>query len=226
MLALFLISKILSLEQFQNDEGNKLVLQQVQGLSFELKTLFSLHPMLMTIVFCFSFFIVTILYLPFTGVIYALFAGALFGFYTGVVLFSFLVSISYTASYLISKHFFYNFIRSHMGKRGRSIIAEFEKDGVVYLLSLRLTGVVPGVLFNAVMGITRVSVAKFYITTQIGTLPHVITVVYAGSQLLNIVDINSLVSNNFFILIILLSLMPIAVKIMVQQILKGRKIEG
>ena len=213
LLILFLLSKLLSQEQFQNNETNRLILQQIQNLSFELKNLYSLNPIFVTVIFCFSFFIVTILYIPFTGSAYVIFAGALFGFSKGALLFSFLVSISYTASFLISKHFLHDVIRKRIGKRGKTVIKGFEQDGTVYLLSLRFAGIVPAVVVNTVMGITEVSLRQFYITTQIGTLPHVLVMIYAGSQIINITDINTLVPDKFFLLILILSILPILFKI-------------
>lgn len=223
VLVLFLISKLISQGQFQNNDANKLILQQIQSFSFELKNLYNLNPIFITTLFCLSFFIVTILYIPFTGSLYVLFAGAIFGFYKGLILFSFLVSFSYTASFLISKYLLYNFIQKKIGKRGKKIISEFEKNGVAYLLSIRFAGVVPGVVVNTIMGVTKVGLPEFYLTTQIGTLPHVLTMVYAGSQILHIADFNSLVPDNFFFIIFVLSLLPILFKILVELALKGRK---
>jgi uncharacterized membrane protein YdjX (TVP38/TMEM64 family) len=213
LLILFALSKLLTQLGPQNNEVNNLVLQQIQNLSLDLKNFYNLNPVLVTSIFCISFFVATLLYIPFTGSTYVLFAGALFGFYKGAILFSFLVSISYTVSFLISRHFLHDFIRKRMGKRGQAVIHGFEQDGATYLLSLRFAGIIPAVLINAVMGITEVSLRKFYITTQIGTLPHVIVMTYTGSQIVHLTDINGLVPNKFFLLILILSMLPILFKI-------------
>lgn len=221
ILLLFLISKVFSQEQLQNNDANKIVLEQIQTLSFELQNFYHLHAGLVTSIFCISFFIVTILYIPFTGSIYVLFAGALFGFYKGTVLFSFLVSLSYTTSFLISRHILYKFIHKKLGKNGKLLIHGFEKDGVAYLLSIRFAGIIPGVIVNTAMGLTKVTVPQFYTTTQIGTLPHILAMVYAGSQITQIKDMNSLVPENFLIIILCLSILPIIFKIIAQFILKN-----
>lgn len=67
LLILFVISKLLSQGQLQNNETNTLVLQQIQNLCGEFQNLYNLSPVLLTTVFSLSFFIVTILYIPFTG---------------------------------------------------------------------------------------------------------------------------------------------------------------
>lgn len=223
LLICFLFSKLLSQEQLQNNDTNRLILQQIQSLSFELKNLYSLNPILIILLFCFSFFIVTILYIPFTGSVYVLFAGVLFGFWKGVIIFSFLVSISYTASFLISRHFFHDSIRKKLNTGGKLIVKKFEQDGVLYLLSLRLAGVVPAVVVNTAMGVTNVTATQFYMTSQIGTLPHVVAMVYAGSHIISITNVNTLVPEQFFLFILVLSFMPLALKILVEFISKLRK---
>jgi len=223
LLILFFIDKLFSHNQHQNNEANTLILQQIQNLSFELKNFSHSNPFLITSVFCLSFLLVTILYIPFTGSIFVLFAGALFGFYKGVVLFSFLVSIGYTLSYLISKHFLSHFIQKRIGKRGGSIVAGFEQDGFAYLLSLRFAGIIPAVVINTAMGITKISLPQFYLTTQIGTLPHVIVMIYAGSQIIHMKNINSVVPSNFLLLTIVLSILPILFKLMAELILDFKK---
>ena len=218
LLALFIISQFMSQGQ-QDNETNRLMLNQIQNFSLQLKTLYSNHSIITTLVFILSFLLVTILYIPFTGSIYVIFAGALFGFPKGVFVFSFLVSISYTTSFLISRHFFHDLIRKKLGARGESIIQGFEQDGAVYLLSTRFSGIIPAVIVNPIIGITNVSVTKFYITTQIGTLPHVLVGVYAGNKIMEITNMKSIVPAKFLLVIIILALLPVVLKILSDLIL-------
>ena len=216
LLGLFLLSKILTLEQFQNNESNKLALEQIQGLSSQLQSFYSHNTLNITIGFCIIFFIVTLLYIPFTGSLFVLFAGALFGLTKGIILFSFLVSISYTASFLISRYFFHKTIQKRIGNIGKKIISEFERDGVIYLLSLRFSGVIPAVIVNTAMGITNVSTFKFYLTSQIGTLPHVIMMIYVGTKLSDFTNINDLMPDTFFLFCIGIALLPVIFKIIAE----------
>jgi uncharacterized membrane protein YdjX (TVP38/TMEM64 family) len=213
LIVLFILSKFLSSQQIQNNDANILVLQKIQIFSEQLQNMYRFNPILSTFIFCILFFIVTILYIPFSGTIFVLFAGAMFGFVKGVIIFSFLVSISYTASFLISKYFVHNYIRSKLGKRGKTIVEGFEKDGVAYLLSLRFSGIIPAVFVNTAMAITNVTLKQFYITAQIGTFPHVLIMIYAGSKIFQIVNMNMLVPSEFFLLIVILSFLPILTKI-------------
>ncbi len=119
-------------------------------------------------------------------------------------------------------YFLFNFIQQKIGKRGKNLIAQFEQDGIAYLLSLRLSGVIPAVIVNTVMGVTNVSIRQFYFTAQIGTLPHIIVWVYAGSKIINIININDIISDKFFLFIILISILPVAFKIIAELIAKHK----
>lgn len=220
---MFLVSQLLSQEQLQNNEANRLLLQQLKDLALQLKFIYDTHPISLTVSFCLVFFITTIMYIPFTGSFFVLFAGLIFGLTKGIILYSFLVSISYTASFLISRHILHNFIRKRMGPRSKAVVKGFEEDGVVYLLSLRFSGVVPAVVVNTALSITDVRILPYYLTTQIGTLPHVIALIYAGSQLEQLQDINRLVPAKFFLIIFILAMMPIVLRIISDYILKKKK---
>ena len=226
LLILFFLSRYFSKEEYQNHEANKIVLQQIQSGCAHIKESLQQHPIIVPILFSLTFFIITIFYIPFTGSFFVLFAGSAFGFLKGCIFYSFLVSISYTDTFLISKHFFYDRIHKKIGKTGRVLIKSFERDGTMYLLSLRFAGMIPAVVVNTAMGLTRVKIPQFYITTQLGTLPHVAIMIYAGTQIEYIKDINHLVPDSVFICYILLAILPILAKIIfeiIQELRSGLK---
>ncbi len=109
-----------------------------------------------------------------------------------------------------------------MGPRSRSIVKGFEEDGVVYLLSLRFSGVIPAVVINTALSVTEVRIWPYYITTQIGTFPHVVALIYAGSQLQQLQNLSNLVPAKFFIIIFILAMLPIVLKIISDLILKKK----
>ncbi len=218
LLVLFALTRFLSQEQYQNKEANELILRQIHNMSEVLQSYYVLHPYLFPFLFGSIFFIITILYIPFTGSFFTLSAGFLFGLTKGILFISFLVSISYTTSFFISRHLFYNYIHKKIGKRGRDLICNFEKDGLTYLLSLRFAGVIPAVIVNMAMGLTKIRTYQFYLITQLGTFPHVVIMLYAGTQLATLKDINKIVPDSVFVCFIILALFPLVYKIILDQL--------
>ena len=188
-----------------------------------MQTFFENYKAIILVIYTLSFLVLTILFVPLTSTLYVLFAGALFGFLKGVVFFSFLVSIAYTLSFLFARYLINkenaNGRFSLFIKKSKKIANNFEKDGWLYLLSLRFAAIIPAFVINIGMGFTQIPVWQFYLVTQIGTLPHVLAYVYAGSKIEELKDLNSIVSPEFFILLIFLSVFPIATKIIIEFII-------
>ncbi|BBH54326.1 TVP38/TMEM64 family protein [Fluviispira sanaruensis] len=223
LLMFFALSHLLNSTGGQNNEFNELIMESFKQSVATLKSVFEQNPITVLIVFSLSFFVLTVLYLPFTASAYVLFAGALFGFYKGVILFTFLLTLAYTCSFLLTRILFYKFFKAKTQSKIHKIVKGFEKDGWIYLLSIRFSAIIPGVVVNTGMGITQIPTWQFYLVTQIGTLPHVIAYVYAGSKIEEIQNLNNIVSPNFFLLLIVLALLPILLKILSDFIIQFKR---
>jgi uncharacterized membrane protein YdjX (TVP38/TMEM64 family) len=224
LLASFALSKLLTLYQPQDNTMDTMFINTIQQSINMFKSTYIEHPLIVTVLFSVSFLILTVAYIPFTGPFYVLFAGALYGFSTGAILFSFLVSISYTASFLVSKYIFIKYIkRKKFNRKIQSIVDGFEKDRWVYLLSIRFSGIIPATLVNTGMGVTNIPIWQFYVCTQIGTLPLVIVYAFAGSKIENLKSMNDFVSPYFFLLLMFLSITPIILKIFFEFIIVKMK---
>ncbi|MEF1164806.1 VTT domain-containing protein, partial [Vibrio parahaemolyticus] len=81
-----------------------------------------------------------------------------------------------------------------------------------YLFSLRLIPVFPFFLINLLMGLTPMSIARFYLTSQIGMLPGTAVYLNAGTQLATIDSLSGIVSPTVLASFALLGLFPILVK--------------
>jgi uncharacterized membrane protein YdjX (TVP38/TMEM64 family) len=78
--------------------------------------------------------------------------GAVFGLVRGVVLVSFASVLGATLAFLGSRYLFRDLVRDRFGRQLEAIDRGLERDGVLYLLSLRLNPVVPYFLVNLTMG--------------------------------------------------------------------------
>ena len=110
-------------------------------------------------------------------------AGAVFGLGWGLVLVSFASSLGATLSFWLSRYLLGDLLRARMGPRVLAMRARLEREGALYLLSLRLIPVVPFGAINLLMGLTDMRARTFYAVSQIGMLASTLVFVSAGQQL-------------------------------------------
>ncbi|MBO0200926.1 TVP38/TMEM64 family protein, partial [Vibrio alginolyticus] len=84
---------------------------------------------------------------------------------------SFASTIGATLAFLSSRYLLRDWVQSRFGEKLVAINQGVKKDGAFYLFSLRLIPVFPFFLINLLMGLTPMSIARFYLTSQIGMLP-------------------------------------------------------
>ncbi len=138
-----------------------------------------------------------------------LLGAALFGFWTSLVLVSFASTIGATLAFLSSRYLLRDWVQTKFENKLSAINNGVEKDGAFYLLSLRLIPVFPFFLINLLMGLTPMSVSRFYLTSQIGMLPGTAVYLNAGTQLATIDSLSGIVSPGVLASFALLGLFPI-----------------
>ena len=89
-------------------------------------------------------------------------------------------------AFLLSRFFFRNSIQSRFGERLDRVNRALERDGPVYLFTLRLIPAVPFFVINTVMGLTPIRTRTFWRASQFGMLPGTAISVYAGSRVPNL----------------------------------------
>jgi uncharacterized membrane protein YdjX (TVP38/TMEM64 family) len=152
------------------------------------------------------------------AVVVTLLGAALFGFWTSLVLVSFASTIGATLAFLSSRYLLRDWVQTRFGKKLTAINDGVERDGSSYLLSLRLIPVFPFFLINLLMGLTPMTVGRFYLTSQIGMLPGTAVYLNAGTQLANIESLSDIVSPSVLASFALLGLFPIITKWVMKKI--------
>lgn len=109
--------------------------------------------------------------------------GALFGFWPGIILASFSSTLGACLAFLGTRYFLREMMRKRFAKPMRRIDEGIERDGLLYLFSLRLIPVLPFLVINIAMGLTQMTVLRFALVSQIGMLPVTVLYVNAGTQL-------------------------------------------
>ena len=171
-----------------------------------------------------SFFI---LYVIFSGLSFPLLpsiltiaAGALFGIVEGVIIVSFASTIGACICFLLSRYLLKDFINIKFEKTKLLIDNKFRKNGIYYLLSLRLIPTISFVLINLIMGVLPISLYRFYYISQIGMLPATVIYVNAGSEISKVNTINDVMSFSLILSLLLLATLPLLMKFTINYFIK------
>lgn len=141
-----------------------------------------------------------------------LLAGALFGLWGGTIIVSFASSIGATLAFLATRFILAESVNKKFGAKLKEVNEGLARDGAFYLLTLRLVPAFPFFVVNLVMGLTRISVVKFYLFSQIGMLPGTVVFVNAGQQLSELDSLSGILSPSLLGAFVLLGLFPLFVK--------------
>ncbi len=171
-----------------------------------------------------SFFI---LYIIFSGLSFPLLpsiltiaSGALFGIVEGVIIVSFASTIGACICFLLSRYLLKDFINIKFEKTKLLIDNKFSKNGIYYLLSLRLIPTISFVLINLIMGVLPISLYRFYYVSQIGMLPATVIYVNAGSEISKVSNINDVMSFSLIVSLLLLATLPLLMKFTINYFIK------
>tara|TARA_Y100001949_G_scaffold176677_1_gene191606 strand:+ start:18042 stop:20105 length:2064 start_codon:yes stop_codon:yes gene_type:complete len=186
-----------------------LTLKMIQAKSGALRDEVQAHPWWTGSVFFAAYVALTVMSFPGT-VVLTLLAGALFGLVGGTLMVSFASNIGALVAMLISRFLLRDWVQRRFNKQIASINRGLERDGAFYLFSLRLIPLVPFVLLNPALGLTRVSMWTFWWTTQAGMLPGHAIYVGAGRQLARIREISDILSPSLIGTLALLAIFPLA----------------
>jgi len=113
----------------------------------------------------------------------SLIVGWYLGLVRGVILVSFASTLGATIAFLLSRFVLRESIQTRFGQRLRIFNEALDRDGPLYLFSLRLIPAVPFFVINVVMGLTRIRTWTFWWVSQIGMLAGTIVYIYAGSSI-------------------------------------------
>jgi len=175
------------------DLGRLLTLDQLKSSRDHLQRLFAEQPALTLGIYFAVYVIATAASFP-GAVILTLAAGALFGFWLGLLVVSFASSLGALLAFLVARYLLRATVQNRFGRTLSPINEGMQRDGVFYLLTLRLVPVFPFWLINLLMGLTPISAARYYLTSQVGMLPGTAVFVLAGTQLASIKSVGDLLS--------------------------------
>jgi pyruvate/2-oxoglutarate dehydrogenase complex dihydrolipoamide dehydrogenase (E3) component/uncharacterized membrane protein YdjX (TVP38/TMEM64 family) len=191
-----------------------LTLAQLKESRASIEALVEARPVTTAAIFFLVY--VTAIALSFPGaLILTLAAGALFGLWEGLLLVSFASTLGASLALLGSRYLLRDWVAARFGSRLRAIDRGIARDGVFYLLTMRLNPAIPFFLVNLGIGLTRMRLPTYWAVSQIGMLPGTFVYVNAGTQLGRIESTRDVLSGGLLGALVLLSLFPLVAKVAV-----------
>jgi uncharacterized membrane protein YdjX (TVP38/TMEM64 family) len=130
----------------------------------------------------------------------------------GTVIVSFASAIGATLAFLASRYLLRDAVQSRFGDRLKAINEGMEKDGALYLFTLRLVPLFPFFLVNLLMGLTPIGTLRYYAVSQLGMLAGTVVYVNAGTQLAQLTSVSGIVSPGVLLSFALLGVFPMLAK--------------
>ena len=204
------------------DLGRFFSLAYIQGAQADFASLYATRPALLIGGFFAAYVAVAALSLP-GAVIMTLLGGAVFGFWMGLLLVSFASSLGATLAMLSARYVLRDGVKARFGARLADIDRGVEREGALYLFTLRLVPLFPFFVINLVMGLTRMKAATFYGVSQLGMLAGTAVYVNAGTQLGQLKSLQGIVSPGLLLSFALLGIFPLLAKKIVD-VVKARRV--
>ena len=188
-----------------------LSLATLQQRQAGLAELYGQHPWELRAGYFLLYLVAAALSLPGAALL-TLAGGAVFGLGWGLVLVSFASSLGATLSFWLSRWLLRDLVQSRFAVALQTVNNGLQKDGALYLLSLRLIPVVPFFLINLTMGLSAMRGWTFYWVSQLGMLTGTAVCVNAGIQLAALHSLSDVASPALLGSLALLGLFPLLVR--------------
>ena len=169
------------------------------------------HFLLSITIFFVIYVVAAALSIPGAGIL-TIAGGAIFGLVTGTVVVSFASSIGAYFAFLGARFMFRDAVTRRFGTQLESIEKGIQKDGVFYLLTLRLVPAVPFFIVNLLMGLTSLKGRTFYGVSQLGMFPGTVAYVYVGTQVASIKSPSDIISPGIIGAFFVLGMLPITMR--------------
>ena len=202
-----------------------LTLESIKSLQGRFDQWFSDSPWLVAGGFFLVYVLIAALSLP-GATLLTLLGGALFGLGWGFLIISFASTIGATLAFLVSRTLFRELIERRFARQIETINRGIERDGALYLFSLRLVPIFPFFVVNLVMGLTRLRTSVFYVASQIGMIPGTLVYVNAGQQLGELQSLGGVVSPSLLLSFALLGVFPLIARWIVDALQRRKRYRG
>lgn len=141
-----------------------------------------------------------------------LLGGALFALWEGTVLVSFASTLGATLAMLASRYLLRDWVQRRFARQMATVNAGMARDGAGYLFALRLMPLFPFFLVNLLMGLTRITVRRYWWVSQLAMLPATVIFLNAGRELGKVASLRDILSPGVVFAFTLLGLLPLVTR--------------
>ncbi len=192
---------------FAFDLGRYLSLGYLQQSHEAFVALYAEKPLLVAAVYFVIYVAATALSFPGAAIL-TLAGGAIFGLGLGSLMVSFASSAGALLAFLTARFVLRDSVRARFKQRIADIDSGIERDGAMYLFTLRLVPLIPFFVINLAMGLTRMKAWTFYWVSQLGMLAGTLVYVNAGTQLAGLESLKGILSPGVIGSLVLLAVFP------------------
>jgi len=185
------------------DFGNDLSLETVQSRAAAMQKYVGTHYARAALIFVF-FYVAINLWFP-GAFVMGLLCGFLFGAALGAVYLEIGTVIGAVLAFEVSRKLLGNWAQHRWRRRLQGFNKAISKHGDIYLLLVRLFPVTPYFLVNLFAGLTKVRLTTFNWTTELGSLPGILIICYAGGQLRTLKSVDQILSLKVILAFMLLA---------------------
>ena len=210
-LALLIVLVAVIAAYFVFDLGRFLSLAELKARQDALQTMAQTQPLLTAGSFLLIYTLATALSFPGAAIL-TLAAGAIFGLWFGTLIVSFASGFGATLAFLSARFILRDWVQKRFGGQLKAFNDGIDRDGALYLFTLRLVPVFPFFLINLLMGLTRMRIWTYYWVSQLGMFAGTVVFVNAGTQLARITTLRGILSPGLIFSFVLLGVFPLLAK--------------
>lgn len=144
------------------------------------------------------------------GAVLTMAGGFLFGTLPAVLYVNIGATCGAVLAFLSARYLLGSRLQESYGVQLAKFNGEMERNGVRYLLTLRLIPIFPFFLVNFLSGLTRVPLSSFTWTTAAGIIPGTVVFAYAGHQLETVHSVGDIFTGKVLSAFLLLGLFTLA----------------
>ncbi len=186
-------------------------LAALQVLQQRFAAAYAAHPVIVSLCYFFGFVLLTALCMPGAAIL-MLAAGASFGLLWGCLLSTAASAFGALLTMLAARHLLRSAVARRFAGRLQELDRGIARDGVTYMLLLRLIPVVPFVVVNLLAGLTRMRSWTFLWTSMLGMLPGTALYVNAGTHLGQMTSLESIFSPGLLASLAALVVLPMLLR--------------
>lgn len=168
-------------------------------------------PLQSALIFFALYVLVSALSIPGAAIL-TLLGGALFTLWEGTVLVSFASTLGATLAMLASRYLLRDWVQRRFAQQMKTVNAGMAHDGAGYLFALRLMPLFPFFLVNLLMGLTRITVRRYWWVSQVAMLPATVIFLNAGRELGKVSSLRDILSPGMIFAFTLLGLLPLVTR--------------